>query len=176
MWIRGIMQDDHGIRADQMSWITFEGAHVAEAADPPWVERAGPGKELVQMLRDGEVDAIIVGNDAPNDPAFRRVFRDLDGSIERFWQKRRFVPVNHLVCVKRELVERDPGLAAELVRLFRAAGAAVPRPPERDPLPASRAALDPAIALALRYSLEQKLLPRPIAPAEVWEGLPSEID
>jgi hypothetical protein len=36
---------------------------------------------------------------------------------------------------------------------------------------ADRAALDPGLTLAVRYRLEQGLLPRPLAAAEIWAGL-----
>ena len=66
-------------------WITFEGAHVLEYADPPFVERAAPGKELLTMLRDGELDAVIVGNDVPDDPTLRTVFPDPPAAADAFW-------------------------------------------------------------------------------------------
>ena len=39
-------------------------------------------------------------------------------------------------------------------------------------LPFGRAALQPAIGLAIANCVEQGLLPRPITPDEVWNGLP----
>src|SRR3954451_20095368 len=69
MWLRGILADEYGVRPELVHWITFEGAHVAEYQDPPWAERAAPGKELLTMMRDGELDAVIVGNDVPDDPS-----------------------------------------------------------------------------------------------------------
>ena len=74
VWIRGVLQDDFGISAEQIRWITFEGAHVAEISDPAWAERAGAGQDMLAMLRAGELDAVIVGNEVPDDPVFRTVF------------------------------------------------------------------------------------------------------
>jgi 4,5-dihydroxyphthalate decarboxylase len=176
MWLRGILADDYGIRPDQVRWITFEGAHVAEYRDPSWAERAPPGKELLTMLRDGELDAVIVGNEVPNDPLLRPVFPDARASAEAFWQRHHLVPVNHLVTVRRDLVERNPDLVAELIRMFRDAKAVASSPSNgRDPLPIGRTALEPAIELALRYAADQGLLPRQLSPDEIWEGLPTDI-
>jgi 4,5-dihydroxyphthalate decarboxylase len=174
MWLRGVLAEDHGVRPEQVRWVTFEGAHVAEYHDPPWAERAPPGKELLPMLRAGELDAVIVGNDMPDDPGLRTVFPDPAAAAEAFWRKHGFVPVNHMVTAQRELAESRPDLIAELLRMFRDAKAAVPPDPgERDSLPMGRAALQPAVDLALRYSTEQDLLPRHLGVAEVWEGLPA---
>ena len=35
MWLRGILADDYGVRPEPMRWVTFEGAHVAEAGTRP---------------------------------------------------------------------------------------------------------------------------------------------
>ncbi len=171
MWLRGILADEFGLAADAMHWVTFEGAHVAEYADPPWSERASAGADMISMLRDGALDAAIVGNDVPDDPGLRTVFPDPTVAAERFRQRHGFMPVNHLVVVQRRLADTRPDLVAELVRLFDAA-----RPADaakRDALPFGRDALAPAIGLALRFMREQALLPRPLDPAEVWEGLPA---
>jgi 4,5-dihydroxyphthalate decarboxylase len=176
MWLRGVLADEHGVPPDAMRWVTFEDAHVAEAADPAWAERAPPGKELLPMLRAGELDAVIVGNDVPDDPGLRTVFPDPAAAGAAFLRRHGFVPVNHVVVVRRELAEGRPELVAELLRLFRAAKAAGPPAPDGpDPLPAGRAALRPAVGLASRYAHEQGLLPRRLDADEIWDGLPGEV-
>jgi 4,5-dihydroxyphthalate decarboxylase len=172
MWLRGILADTHRLRPDDVRWVTFEDAHVAEYRDPPWCERAAPAKNLLGMLREGELDAVIVGNELPDDPALRTVFADPHRAGEAFWAAHGFVPVNHLVTVRRELAESRPDVIRELVRLFREAkAAAAPPSGTRDPYLCGRAALQPAIDLALRYAHEQGLLPKPLKIDEVWEGL-----
>lgn len=175
MWLRGILADDHGVRPDAMRWVTFEDAHVAEAEDPPWAERAPPGKELLPMLRAGELDAVVVGNDVPDDPGLRTVFPDPAAAGAAFLRRHGLVPVNHLVVVRRELAEGHPELVAELLRLFRDAKAAAggSRDGGVDPLPAGCLALRPALELASRYAFEQGLLPRRLEADEFWEGLPA---
>ncbi len=164
MWLRGILAETHGVAAEEMAWTSFEDAHVAEYRDPPFVRRAPAGADLLAMLRAGEVDAAILGNDLPDDPGLRTVFGDPAAAGADFLGRHGFVPVNHLVVVRTTLAETAPDLVAELVRLFAAArGTAA--------LPAGRAALRPAIALALRYMAEQHMLPQPIAIEDAWAGL-----
>jgi 4,5-dihydroxyphthalate decarboxylase len=173
VWLRGMLADAFGVRPEQVRWITFEDAHVVEYRDPPWAERAPPGKELVAMLRHGELDAIIVGNDFPNDPTLRTVFPDPEAAAESFWHEHGFLPVNHLLTVRAEIARSRPDVIFELVRLFRDAKAAAPlHRDSRDPYPCERKALEPAVELALRYAVDQGLLPHRLDAANVWEGLP----
>jgi 4,5-dihydroxyphthalate decarboxylase len=164
MWLRGTLADRHGLAPQAMRWTTFEDAHVPDYRDPPWAERAPPGADMLAMLRDGTLDAAIFGNDTPLGDGLRTVFPDPGAAGEAFRAAHGFVPVNHLLVARQSLIEEAPDIAAELVRLFRAAA------PER---PANtRATLQPALDLAVRYGVEQGLLPRPLGPAEIWAGLP----
>jgi 4,5-dihydroxyphthalate decarboxylase len=176
VWLRGILRSAHGVRPEEVRWITFEGAHVAEYRDPPWAERAPPGNELLGMLRQGELDAVIVGNDVPDDPTLRPVFPDAKSAAEAFWGEHGFVPVNHLLTVRAEIARRRPDALLELVRMFREGKAAAPHSQSRDPYPFGRRALEPALSLALSYTAEQGLLPRRLHTANVWEGLPAQLE
>ncbi|MGC1443907.1 MAG: phosphate ABC transporter substrate-binding protein, partial [Xanthobacteraceae bacterium] len=53
VWVRGILREQYGIDEKKVKWVTFEDPHLAEFKDPPFVERAAPGKTLPQMLLDG---------------------------------------------------------------------------------------------------------------------------
>ena len=53
----------------------------------PALGRAGTaGQGPAGMLREGELDAVIVGNDVPDDPTLRTVFPDPEASAEAFWR------------------------------------------------------------------------------------------
>jgi 4,5-dihydroxyphthalate decarboxylase len=173
LWLRGVLADDFGLTPSDISWVTFEGAHVAEYVDPEFVERAAPGKDLLAMLRAGDLDAVIVGNDVPDDPAFRTVFANPTAAADAFWAKRGFVPINHMIVVRSEIAEDQPEIARELCRMFAAAKAAGPPPTGRDRAPIGRAAVEPSIQLAIRYAAEQGLLPRTLTIEEVWRDSPT---
>jgi 4,5-dihydroxyphthalate decarboxylase len=174
LWLRGALADDFGLTPGDISWVTFEGAHVAEYADPDFVTRAAPGKDMLAMLRAGDLDAVIVGNDAPDDPAFRTVFPDPSAAADAFWAKRGFVPINHMIVVRSEIAEDQPEIARELCRMFAAAKAAGPASSGgRDRAPMGRAAVEPSVVLAMRYAAAQGLLPRALAIEEIWRDSPT---
>ena len=164
MWLRGTLAERHGVAPDTIRWTTFEDAHVPEYRDPPWATRAPAGADMLAMLRDGDLDAAIFGNDTPAEPWLRPVFPDPATAGEAFRAAHGFVPVNHLLVIQRHLAPQ----AAELVRLFRTA--APDRPVTR------RADLAAPLALATKYCVAQGLLPGPLTLANIWDGLPDDID
>jgi 4,5-dihydroxyphthalate decarboxylase len=107
----------------------------------------------------------------PKDAALRPVFADPAAGGEAFRRAHGFVPINHLVTVRRDLAESEPALLRELVRMFKASRDAA----ARADLPFGRAALLPALNVIIRYAAAQGLLPRSLDIAEVWEGLPPDI-
>jgi 4,5-dihydroxyphthalate decarboxylase len=173
LWLRGILSDDFGVRPADVRWITFEGAHVLEYVDPPFVERAASGKDMLKMLHLRELDAVIVGNDVPDDAELRTVFPDPAAAGSAFWDKHRFMPINHMIVVRRDIAVDRPDVIAELCRLFGASKAASAAPSSaQDRAPMGRAATEPSVALGLRFADEQGLLPRSLRLEEVWEGCP----
>ena len=159
MWLRCVLADDFGVAPQEIAWTTFEGAHVQEYVDPPWVSRAAPGADMVAMLREGALDAVIVGNEFPEGDDLRTVFPDPAAAGQAFLQRHGFTPVNHLLTVRQDIATEAPEIVAELLRLFAALG---------PPMPVARAALTPVIELAVRTSVAQGLLARPLSLAEVW--------
>ena len=163
LWLRGILQEEHHLEPSQARWVTFEDAHVAGSQDPPWAERARAGSDMLAMLRNGQLDAAIFGNDMPDAPDLATVFPDPEAAGRVFLQRYGMKPVNHMVVVRAEIARR-PGVVRSLMDRFRDAGT---------PYPFGRTALDPAIALALRFATSQGLLARPLTLEEIWAGLPA---
>lgn len=160
MWLRGTLAE-HGVAADAIRWVTFEDAHEPSYRDPPWAERAPVGADLTAMLRDGSLDAAIFGNELPEGDDFRPVFPDPAAAGEAFRAMHGFVPVNHLLVLRRDVAAAHPEIAPILVQLL---GGITP--------PGGREALDPVLALAARFCAAQRLLARPLTPGEIWDGTP----
>jgi 4,5-dihydroxyphthalate decarboxylase len=169
-WIRGILGEEFGIRPEDIRWVTFEDAHVAEYKDPPFAERARPGSDLMAMLRSGELDAVIVGNDKPVSADLKDVYPDAEAAGRQFRQKHGFVPVNHIVVVRQSTLDAEPDA---VMSFYRAVQQVWTELPQGSALPLGRAAVAPSIELALRYIAAQKMLPRTMTPSEVWSGVPA---
>lgn len=168
-WVRGILAEDFGITPEQIHWTTFEDPHVAEYSDPPFATRAKPGSVLLEMLRSGELDAVIVGNDKPGDPDLADVYPDAEAAGRDFARKHGFIPVNHVIVAQQTVIEQQ---CDALMAFWEAVKSAWKDTPSSANLPIGRRAIEPSVALALKYISEQSMLPRPMTEADVWAGLP----
>jgi 4,5-dihydroxyphthalate decarboxylase len=116
-WIRSHLAEDYGLAASDIDWVTQDEAHVPEYTDPPFVHRTLSGG-LVDALRAGDIDAAILGNDLPAGDEFAPVI-DRPAERDRDWHARHgYVPVNHVISVSAQLLERSPDAVRAVWRLF----------------------------------------------------------
>src|SRR5437660_6940544 len=113
-WLGGILANDHGVDLDSIDWVTFEDAHVAEFKDT--TQRAPAGKQVVQMLIDGELDAVL--GEKVDHPDLKPLFADVAAEEKAWFEKHRVVPINHMVVVSRTLSDRHPDVAREVHRML----------------------------------------------------------
>jgi 4,5-dihydroxyphthalate decarboxylase len=176
IWLRGILQSDYAVRPESITWVTAEDAHVLEYHDPPNVQRIAQGQDLTAMLLAGEIDAgiALTGLD---EAQVRPVIPHPDEAAADWFRRTGAYPVNHVVCVKRALLEEHPWLAAELMDMFIAAKrAARERSAEQrwqpivgdDVLPYGLAANRRGIELCLAFAAQQGLIPRAYRPEELF--------
>jgi len=170
VWIRGILQNDYGVDLSGVQWVIFEDGHVAECPDPPDVIRAEAGKDITQMLIDGEIDAAIYGAAMPNDARLKSVVADPETAAKAWYAKHHLVPVNHMVVVPDELVAAKPQAVAELYRLLEAGrkAAGLPAAGEPDMAPFGKEANHPCLELLIGYAVQQRLIPERIDPDRLW--------
>jgi 4,5-dihydroxyphthalate decarboxylase len=168
-WIRGILCDDYGVALERVNWVTFEEPHVAEYRDPPNVERAAVGTDMISMLREGTLDAAIVG-ELPSDSRFVSVIQD-PAAAAKAWHKRTgAIQINHMLVVSDALAKDRPHAAEEIVRLFaqskRAAG--LPASDTLDMNPVGREANHHNLEVAIDCAYRQGMIPRRFEPAELY--------
>jgi 4,5-dihydroxyphthalate decarboxylase len=161
VWVRGVLQHDHGVEPDSVRWVCADDPHLAEYRDPPSVERVKPGgKSLDQMLVDGEVDAFI-GAQLPKDPSVRPLIADPETAAKAWYAKHRTVQINHVFAVGKALLTERPDVVKEIYRLLVAAKSRAPAPADGiDMTPIGPDAVRPGLALIAQYALEQQIIPR----------------
>jgi 4,5-dihydroxyphthalate decarboxylase len=203
LWMRGILAEEHGVPQSAIHWFVggqdAPGEGERSPVDVPpdvRVDRIADDTSLGAMLAAGELDALL----APHIPdVFRardrrvvRLFPDFRTVEAAWYRKRRLFPIMHLIVIRREVYEANPGLAAGLFRAFVAAKA---RARTRLQFTGTLAAMlpglvgeleaaeelfgdrwwpygveanRPEIETAIRYAAEQGITRRPLAIAELF--------
>ena len=119
VWARGILEKEYGVDLSKVTWVLSGDEHVAEYVAPSNVVPIEAGKSMQDMLISGELVAAI-GVDV-NHPDVQPLIPDaLETGIAAFKRDGHY-PINHLVVIKDEVLEANPGLAADCFEAFAAA-------------------------------------------------------
>jgi 4,5-dihydroxyphthalate decarboxylase len=170
-WVRGFLADDYGVDTSRVRWVTFEDPHLAEYEDPDFVTRAPEGKNLSQMLLDGELDAAIVGDKLP-DPRLKPLIPEADAVAHQWAQKHGGVPINHMMVVRDGIAKSRPDVVKEIYRILRDSRRAVPPPADNgllDPWRFGVEASRRSLKIIIDYSFRQKLIPRKFSVDELFD-------
>jgi 4,5-dihydroxyphthalate decarboxylase len=173
VWVRGILQHDHGVDLSRVTWVTVEDPHVAEFKDPPNVQRAPAGKTMLDMLLAGELDAAVLGDNLPKDPRIKHLIPN-PHEAARDWSKRHGSPaINHLIVVRQSLSQSRPDVVKEIYRLLRESKQAgpAPTPDEIDPLVFGVENMRKALEIVIGYSFEQGVIPRRFTVDELFDDV-----
>jgi 4,5-dihydroxyphthalate decarboxylase len=162
-WLRGILANDYGVDLNSIDWVTFEDAHVAEFKDA--TKRAPAGKEIIQMLLDGELDAVL--GEKVERPGLKPLFPDPAVEEKSWFGKHKVLPINHMVVVSEQLSREHPDEVREVFRLLRDSAARVPAASPRFSAEEMRRSLE----LIIIYAAQQGLIPRPYAVDELFDDL-----
>ena len=169
-WVRGLLASQYGVDLDSIEWITFEDPHVAEYRDPPAVKRAPPGKELAQMLLDGEIDAAVVGDKLP-DPRLEHLIPDPDAAARAWAERHGGVPINHMVVVRESLSRERPDVVRDVFRQLHASklAAGLADGGTLDPYRFGVEACRPILEVIIDFCWRQKLLPRQLTVDQLFD-------
>ena len=139
LWARGVLQHEFGVNPKDMEfWMerTPDKSHGgATGFKPPpgvTVNQIPADKSMGSMLLAGELDAALhylSGNnlvdrsraDLINNPDFKYLFPDSVAEGVRYFRKTGIYPINHQAVVRRDIYEKEPWVAQNLLKAFIAA-------------------------------------------------------
>jgi 4,5-dihydroxyphthalate decarboxylase len=177
-WVRGYLQNDYGVDLWKIKWVTFEDAHVAEYVEPEGITRAPEKAKLNDMLLNGELDAALVGLGAPDDPRIRRLIADPKAAAREWYARNQAVPINHMICVKKDLLAARPDIVREYFDLLGKSRDLAGGSKVQDGVnlqPTGLANVRNSLALAVEYGVQQKLLRKPVTVDELFDEVTASL-
>lgn len=129
LWARGMIQDQHGVRPDEMTWVQggleVPGRREKFPLNLPEhfpLEAAPAGRSLAQMLKDGELDAIFSARApscfAEGAPNVGRLYPDYKAAEADYFRQTGVFPIMHALGVRKELAQKHPWLPLSLYKAF----------------------------------------------------------
>jgi 4,5-dihydroxyphthalate decarboxylase len=116
VWARAILQEEYGVDLSRITWTLTGDEHVASYEAPSNVVPIEPGKTIEQLLASGELAAAI--NIDADDPSVAPLIENpLEAGFAAFAERGHY-PINHLVVVRDDVLERYPDLAVALFDAF----------------------------------------------------------
>jgi 4,5-dihydroxyphthalate decarboxylase len=161
-WLRGVLANDYGVDLNSIDWVTFEDAHVAEFKDT--TKRAPADKQVIQMLIDGELDAVL--GEKSDHPDLKPLFPDVAGEEKAWFAKYGVVPINHMVVVKQELSAKHPDVVREVHRLLSESANGAADGPHFNPDEMRR-----SLEMIIGYAAQQGLIRRAYAVDELFDDV-----
>ena len=132
-WIRGLLQDEYGVKPSDIDWVTSNkdsSADVAgkasaqESVVPEGINmrKGPPGLDESELLASGEVDALfhaaVPAAFVEGHPKVGRLFEDSRAAEQAYYRKTGIFPVMHAVAVRRSLLDEQEDLAAALFNAY----------------------------------------------------------
>lgn len=132
-WLRGIFQDEYGVKPEDVNWVTSNKDSSADTAgkiskqeqiSPTGVTiKMGPvGKDESELLVSGEVDALFHAAEpkayVEGNPVVSRLFPDSKKAERDYYAKTGIFPIMHAVAIKKSVLKKNPWLAKVVFEAF----------------------------------------------------------
>lgn len=116
VWIRGMLQDQFGVRPEKMEWFSYREEKLQSGRHGVKLNPLPKGK-LNQLLENGTLDAVI-GSFYVEGKGIRRLFPNYREVEAKYYRETRIFPIMHLVAIKRDIYEKNPWIARTLYKAF----------------------------------------------------------
>jgi 4,5-dihydroxyphthalate decarboxylase len=123
VWHRGLLQQQHGVKAQDVEWYTASEERFEGVTFPPGVKinRLAEGTQPNAALEAGLVDVVMVpprGARGPMRPGTRSPYADLTAAQRAYFAKTGVFPIMHFVVMRESVHRKLPWLAAALQTAF----------------------------------------------------------
>ena len=125
LWIRGILEHEHGVPHRSLNWFKQDEEEVdwTPPADLK-IQRIAPGKEVEQMLLEGELDALVhpdlIKPIREKDKRVTRLFPNYRDLEVDYFKRTGIFPIMHTTAIKQEIADKYPWAPINLMQAFEA--------------------------------------------------------
>jgi 4,5-dihydroxyphthalate decarboxylase len=169
LWVKGILQHEHNVDLDKVTWMTIDESHLAEYTDPPNCERLPKEANLPQMMLNGELAASILGNDMPKDPRVELLIPNPFVEAAAWCKREGVLPINHMFVVHQDISNNRPDVVKEIYRMLVESRSLAPVEITSALPPVGLEANRKTLEMAMEWTYEQKMIPRRLSFDELFD-------
>ena len=132
-WIRGIFQEEYGIKPEDVQWINSSKDSSAKVSGKVSkqenvvpgglsISAGPPGKDESDLIESGRVDALFHAAEprayVEGHPKVARLFPDYRSAERAYFAKTGIFPIMHAVAIKKETLKQHPWLAEAVFKAY----------------------------------------------------------
>jgi 4,5-dihydroxyphthalate decarboxylase len=125
VWLRGTLAHQYDVSVEKITWVESVEEHLPEYRPPKRfsVERIAGNKRAGVLLAEGKIDAAsLAGGGAHREEgAIQALFENPYPEIRDYVERTGCFPINTVITLRRDVVERIPRLPSVLMEAFREA-------------------------------------------------------
>ncbi len=122
VWLRGYLKDKYQVDPKEIHWFTErQNLFPMDESKGVSVTLIPAGKSLVQMLVDGKLDILCHENAHRmllQYQNLKRVFPNFKEAEVSYFKETGFFPINHVLVIKKEIVDKNPWVVPNLMSAF----------------------------------------------------------
>ena len=131
VWVRGLLQNEYGVRPEDMDWHVVENEIGDEVVYPPpksvrlrFIPDPRTREHAIQMVEAGDIDAALEPyNDLAKNPNLRCVLEDPRQTEAEYFLRTGVLPVIHALVLREDIVADHPWVVRSILLAFRRARA-----------------------------------------------------
>jgi 4,5-dihydroxyphthalate decarboxylase len=190
LWARTVLATQYGVDLSKITWVLSGDEHVAEFRPPANVVPIEQGRKMGDMVASGELAAAI-GVEVDHPDVKPLIANAKETAIEALRTKGHY-PINHLMVIREDLVEKHPNLGPDIFDAFVQAkkiyveklrNGQIEKPTAvdemykrvmditgKDPLPYGVGPNRATLETVIRNATEQKILTKPVTVEQLFPG------
>ena len=131
VWVRGLLQNEYGVRPEEMDWYVAEDDVGEEALRPrpegirvQFISPPRTREHAIELLEEGEMDAALEPYPSlAQNAKLRRLFEDSSREEADYFRRTQVIPIIHSLALREDLVAENPWVVGSLLKAFRQARA-----------------------------------------------------
>jgi len=131
VWVRGLLQNEYGVKPETMDWYVAEHDVGEEALRPraegirvQFIPLPRTREHAIELLEEGEMDAALEPYPGlAKNTKLRRLFEDSSREEAEYFRQTQVITIIHSLALREDLIAEHPWVVGSLLKAFRQARA-----------------------------------------------------